>query len=89
MQGVIMRNTVTIKTTDIKAIELHCKCGAFISHPVERNLTDSIRCASCGANILQSEGKNTSIHRLAQALANLNDNSDKPCDVTFTIDVER
>ena len=29
-QGVMMRNTITVNIEDIKAIELHCKCGAFM-----------------------------------------------------------
>jgi hypothetical protein len=87
-----MRNTLTINIEEIRTIELHCKCGAFVSHPATLNLAESIRCASCGELILHgdvSRGKNTAIHRLMQALANWRDNPDKPCEVTFTIDAER
>jgi hypothetical protein len=90
-QGVMMRNTITVNIEDIQAIELHCNCGGFISHPVKINLAEMVRCPSCGETLLHSDsehGKVTSIHKLVQALSHWRDNSDKPCNVTFTIDAE-
>ena len=89
MQVASMKNTLTIDINEIGSLELHCPCGAFVSHPVSMRLSDHVRCQSCGQVMLQSDaehGKNTSIQRLVQALANWRDNPDNRLKVTFTVE---
>jgi len=84
------KRAILVNLADIKALELRCSCGAFVSIPVTPHLQDRVVCPGCSKPILEADtkqAKNISIHKIMSGLAEWQNMSSR-CEVTFTLDAE-